>query len=274
MGRRLVGGAFRVVLDGHVVGGVNLHFLEYDDRRAVLLPAGVRTRPGAGHTGGPAGHRLRVPRARDPAGLRAGRRRERRLPGRGAASRVRLRGRRAPLGGVPGRPPLRLARLRDAAGRPGGDPARHRDRRRLPHRRSDGGHRGPGPLPRRPRPGGVPRRLPRVDARAGARRGPGQHHVGRHGVRRRRRPAPGRAHRRARRAVGAPAAAGAPGSRPRHPGRPRPDGRGGGVGPRVRAVRREGQPTGPGPVRAARARGRRRGRRRARDAAGHRPARP
>ena len=85
-------------------------------------------------------------------------------------------------------------RLLVAAVRTGLRPAGHPGRRRLPHQHGDRGQRRPAPAAGR-RARGVPGRVRRVDRAAGARRDPGQHHVGRHGVRRRRRPAPGRADR-------------------------------------------------------------------------------
>ncbi len=42
---------FRIVVDEHVVGGVNLHFADYDVAEASVLPAGLRARPRRRHAG-------------------------------------------------------------------------------------------------------------------------------------------------------------------------------------------------------------------------------
>ncbi len=177
--------------------------------RAVLLASdwGFRER-------GLARIQLRV----DPDQPRVGR------PGR--ACRVHLRGCRAQLGGLPRRPPLRLPGLLAAAERTGGDPPGHLGRRRVPDRHGDHRHRGAGALPRRRRPRGVPGRLPRLDSRAAARHVAGSTtsvvtaygaDVGRLRVVRTAD---------TRRAGRPPAASCPPGQGDRHPGHPRPDGRG------------------------------------------------
>ena len=131
---------FRIVVDEHVVGGVNLRFAEYDTAetsyflrasargrglatRAVLLAAdwGFRER-------GLARVFLRV----NPENAVVG--------GAGGAGRLHVRGRGAAVGGRPGRAAVRLPRLLAAAGGAGVDPTGHARRRRLPHRHRDRGH--------------------------------------------------------------------------------------------------------------------------------------
>ena len=151
---------FRVVVDGHVVGGVNLHFLEYDTAelsyflRASARGRGLATRAVllATDYGFRERGTQRVFARVDPANagsVAVAQRAGFTFEGIERHSAAYPAGRRFDS---------RVYSLLPA--RAGGDQAGHRGRRRLPHRRGDGGHRGPGPLPRRPRPGGVPRRLP------------------------------------------------------------------------------------------------------------------